>query len=135
MIKQKYLNGFWIGLTMGVCPKCFSFYHLVPFLFVLSIIVFSALAFFYAPIFLIFLLSFYFLGNISMSILASLQKKFTSHMLLLPGIFLTLHLAYGIGTFIGILKMPFWSARKSECKEIENVRKILIENRLNNSER
>ena len=135
MIKQKYLNGFWIGLTMGICPRCFSFYHLVPFLFVLSIIGFCALAFFNAPIFLILLLSFYFLGNISMSILASLRKKFTPYMLLLLGIFLTLHLAYGIGTFVGFLKVPFWSERKSECKEIENVRKILIENRLNNSEK
>ena len=33
MIKQKYGNGKWIGITLHYCPKCFSIYHLVPFLF------------------------------------------------------------------------------------------------------
>lgn len=135
MIKQKYLNGFWIGLTMGVCPKCFSFYHLVPFLFILSITIFSVLAILNIPILLFILLSLYFLGNVLMSILSSIRKKFTPYMFLLPGTFFALHLAYGIGTFIGLLKMPFWDQRNAGCNEIENVRKILIENRLNNIEK
>lgn len=134
MVKQKYLNGFWIGLTMGVCPKCFSIYHLVPFLFVLSIIVSSVLAALGLPIFLILLFCLYFLGNISMSVLSLIGKEFTPYMLLLPGIFFVLHLSYGLGTLLGLLKMPFWRQRKTECSEIEIVRKALIENRLNNSE-
>ena len=27
MIKQKYGNGKWIGITLYYCPKCFSIYH------------------------------------------------------------------------------------------------------------
>ncbi|MBI6013302.1 glycosyltransferase family 2 protein, partial [Clostridium perfringens] len=27
MLKQKFLNGYWIGLTLGICPKCISIYH------------------------------------------------------------------------------------------------------------
>ena len=38
LIKQKFLNGYWIGLTMGICPACFSLFHFVPFLFIISII-------------------------------------------------------------------------------------------------
>ena len=38
MMKQKYANGYWIGLTSGVCPKCLSLYHFVPFAFVSAII-------------------------------------------------------------------------------------------------
>lgn len=38
MLKQKYANGFWIGKTSRVCPKCLSIYHFVPFAFVSAII-------------------------------------------------------------------------------------------------
>lgn len=27
MLKQKYANGYWIGLTTGVCAPCLSLYH------------------------------------------------------------------------------------------------------------
>ena len=33
MLKQKYGNGHWIGLTLGVCPGCFSIHHFVPLAF------------------------------------------------------------------------------------------------------
>ena len=39
MLKQKYANGFWIGKTSKVCPKCLSIYHFVPFAFVSAILV------------------------------------------------------------------------------------------------
>ena len=45
MIKQKYGNGYWIGLTMGVCPGCISVYHLIPAAFVAGIVVTMILAF------------------------------------------------------------------------------------------
>ena len=38
MINQKYSNGYWIGLTMGINPKCFSIYHFIPLMFILAII-------------------------------------------------------------------------------------------------
>ena len=44
MLKQKYLNGYWIGLTTGICPKCFSTYHFIPGLFILGILITSILA-------------------------------------------------------------------------------------------
>ena len=37
MIKQKYGNGYWIGLTVGICPRCFSIYHFVPLSFVIAL--------------------------------------------------------------------------------------------------
>ena len=33
MLKQKYANGYWIGLTTGVCAPCLSLYHFVPFVY------------------------------------------------------------------------------------------------------
>ncbi len=38
MLKQKYANGYWIGLTLKICPKCISLYHLIPFLFVSAVV-------------------------------------------------------------------------------------------------
>ena len=45
MIKQKFGNGYWIGLTTGVCPGCISIYHFVPFAFILGILFTTILAF------------------------------------------------------------------------------------------
>ena len=38
MLKQKYGNGYWVALTLKVCPGCLSFYHFVPLCFVIGII-------------------------------------------------------------------------------------------------
>ena len=108
MIIQKYGNGYWIGLTLGICPKCFSVYHFVPAIFVLSIIIFSILAMFGISLLLKILLVIYAIINIIMSIFAIAGQKKYKYYILLPIIFLSLHLAYGIGTLWGIIKMPFW---------------------------
>ena len=108
MLKQKYGNGHWIGLTLGVCSRCFSIYHFVPFVFLMALVVFSAVALSGCPVPLAVLLVVYFTADILMSILAVKgQKKYWQY-ILLPIIFLSLHLAYGIGTLSGILKLPFW---------------------------
>ena len=38
MMKQKYGNGYWIGLTTGVCPECLSIYYFVPFSFLIALL-------------------------------------------------------------------------------------------------
>lgn len=108
MLRQKFGNGKWIGLTAGVCPKCLSIYHFVPFVFVLAIIVsliccvcgwsfpLAALAWTYGTV------------DVLMSILAVACGKFYWQCLLLPVIFLSLHLAYGIGTLAGFIMLPSW---------------------------
>ena len=53
----------------------------------------------------------YILINLLMSILAIKgQKKYWQYFLL-PVIFSSLHIAYGVGTLVGIIKMPFWRKR------------------------
>ena len=108
MLKQKFSNGKWIGLTAGVCPKCLSLFHFVPFAFVLAIIVsviccvcgwsfpLAALAWTYGTV------------DVLMSLLAVVCGKFYWQCLLLPFIFLSLHLAYGIGTLVGFIMLPKW---------------------------
>lgn len=104
MIKQKYGNGKWIGITLRYCPKCFSIYHFVPFLFVLGIIFSAIMANIGLPIFAYLLTGAYLLFNIANIILITIKNKFSITYLLLPFIFFALHFSYGIGTVIGIIK-------------------------------
>lgn len=108
LLKQKYMNGYWIGLTMGICPMCFSFFHFVPLLFVIAILISTIFAFLGNAIFAIFLWSVYVMTNLLMSIFTILSDKITIYSVFLSFIFFLLHISYGIGTLIGLIKMPFW---------------------------
>lgn len=113
MLKQKYGNGYWIGLTLSVQPKCFSLYNFVPFLFVLALIgciIFSVVS--VLP--LILLLSLYFTAAILYG-LKSLTYKSNRHFPypLFP-IFFLMHLFYGIGTLVGIFAIPYFKHKNKE---------------------
>lgn len=106
MLKQKYGNGYWIGLTLGVCPGCISIYHFVPLCFVLGIIITSLLSFLGFSLLGNLMWSAYILLTIVMTIAAFFSKERNFLLLTLPFLFLGLHLSYGIGTLVGLLKMP-----------------------------
>ncbi len=108
LIKQKYRNGFWVGLTFGYQPKCLSIYHLIPFAFVIAIICSILLLSveFVLPMYL--LLGTYSAVNILMSIVAILHEKASIFFIALPFLFLLLHLSYGIGSLIGLIYLPIW---------------------------
>lgn len=107
MLKQKYLNGYWIGKTMGVSPKCFSPFHFVPFAFVFAIIFTTVMAFFSFPFLSYLMWGAYMFLVLSMSIMELFHKPIATN-LLLPFIFFLLHISYGIGTLLGLIVMPFW---------------------------
>ena len=106
MLKQKYGNGYWIGLTLGVCPGCISIYHFVPLCFVLGIIITSLLSFLGFSLLGNLMWGAYILLTIVMTIAAFFSKERNILLLTLPFLFLGLHLSYGIGTLVGLLKMP-----------------------------
>ena len=117
MIRQKYGNGYWIGLTLGICPRCFSVYHFVPLLFVLAILISSVLAICGVTEPLKLLLILYVVVNLLMSFLAVSGEKKYGYYVLIPVIFLSLHPAYGIGTLVGIINMPVWKRRHKKKTE------------------
>lgn len=108
MLRQKYLNGYWIGKTMGINPKCFSIYHFVPFAFVLGILVTTVLAFLGWPVFAAVMWGLYGLAALGFSAAEWIKPPFWVQKLLLPALFLLLHLGYGAGTLVGLIEMPFW---------------------------
>lgn len=107
MLKQKYLNGYWIGKTMGISPKCFSLFHFVPFAFVLAIIFTTVLALFGFPL-LSYLMWIAYISLITVITVAEIIKKPVITNLLLPFILFLLHISYGVGTLLGLIVMPFW---------------------------
>ena len=93
---------------MGICIKCFSVYHFIPFCFVLALIIGGILAVGGIGWPLVTLVILYSLVNILMSVasIVNEKKKHLSY-LLLPFIFVSLHISYGIGTIIGLLRCHF----------------------------
>lgn len=105
MIKQKFGNGFWIGITLGVCPKCISTYHLIPFCFVLGIIITTILAMFGIKEFAIIMWGLYLFFTLLSVITVVRNKKNNKWTFIMPFLFLIFHINYGIGTTIGLAKM------------------------------
>ena len=120
MLKQKWGNGYWIGLTMGVCPKCFSLYNFVPLCFLLALIFCFIISLLFKNLFPpLVLLALYFTGAITFTLLSMLgekSKRVKLLMLLMPFIFFLMHITYGVGTLVGLIKMPFWRIKNNGNK-------------------
>ena len=110
MIQQKWGNGFWVGATLPVCPGCLSLYNFVPMAF--AVVFLSAVGWClqnHSLFALVFLGLVYGLP----AFVAALREMFREPnwgvkalLLLLPPVFLILHLAYGLGTLVGVVFSP-----------------------------
>ena len=130
MIKQKYGNGYWIGLTCGVCPGCLSYFHFAPFVFLLMLIIFTAFAALGYIYPLLYTGLAYLIFHFVNTVVCFLTRKIKPQFLLLPFIFPILHIAYGIGTLCGLIKMPFWKRKLGSAPfdRIEEVKEAVINN-------
>ncbi len=131
MIRQKYSNGLWIGLTVSECPGCLSYFHFAPFAFVLMIVFSSILAALGIPLFLYTLLAVYGMFDIVNAVGCCTMKNIQPQFVLLPIIFPVLHIAYGIGTIVGLIKIPSWQKKikNSPAKaHIEKVKRKIAQN-------
>lgn len=137
MLRQKYGNGKWVGLTLGVCPKCISLFHFVPFCFVFAIILSVILAvigmiikipLMLLPLSALFLL--YLIADLAMTVMAIIPSKKHLWQFLLPVVFFLLHFSYGFGTVIGLIKLPLWKSSLDDSvkKEIEAVKQCVRKN-------
>jgi glycosyltransferase involved in cell wall biosynthesis len=129
LIAQKYLNGFWIGLTLGVSPKCFSLYHFVPFAFLICIILSGILALLGIPQPAWIIWGGYLGAAVPAAVLCRETKRLSFSVFAVPLIFLLLHLSYGMGTLAGVLGMPAWKkkhAQSGNCPEpARDIKEIL----------
>lgn len=98
MIKQKYANGYWIGKTVSVCPGCLSWYHFVPAIFVLSVLISILLSVIGFPVLLLLLGSLYSLFCLINTYDCFQNDKGNVFIFFLPAIYFLLHCSYGVGT-------------------------------------
>ncbi len=116
MIVQKYSNGFWIGMTVKTFPECLSKFYFVPFAFVLSLIVSTILAIVGYPLLLWLVVLSYLCFDLFITFNAFKKKTRCLQYLLLPLIFPSLHLAFGVGTLVGLIHMPIRKEKLNKAK-------------------
>ncbi len=116
MLKQKYGNGKWIGITtMRLTPKIFSLYHFIPMLFVavaLACAVLFGISFvpsvpWWLCLPFIIGVAVYLLLDLLLTLKSCKDYKEWRGIFVLPILFPLLHFAYGLGTIQGIIIGPF----------------------------
>lgn len=117
MMRQKFGNGLWIGLTLGASPGCISLFHLAPFCFLLAIVLATVLACFslWYPLAVLGVayLCFTLLGTLN-TVFSRRGNRWTPTM---PFIFLAMHISYGLGTLCGLLGAPFFAKNAKKATQ------------------
>jgi glycosyltransferase involved in cell wall biosynthesis len=106
MLKQKYGNGYWVGRTVFVQPKCLEWYHFAPFVLVLAAVIELLLGIFATWVPFVVCALLYIAACVALSVrsaLSSVAEKRCIQMLALPFVFICIHVSYGIGTFAGLI--------------------------------
>lgn len=103
-LRQKWGNGYWIGRTMRIQPRCFAPRHLIPALFVLALL----LGLLLCPLSgwpLLALLFAYLTCDLYFSVRGALSQDIGKllALLTLPFLFPAVHVIYGVGTLAGLL--------------------------------
>jgi len=113
LFKQNFWNGFWVIYSNRFAKMPFSYKHLVPFAFVLSLLGSFLLSPLWKPFVYMFLaeIAIYLIANVFFS----LKISFSKGLKLLPVVavaFATLHFSYGLGSLWGSAKLIFSRNRK-----------------------
>jgi GT2 family glycosyltransferase len=101
MMRQKYLNGKWVGITLWIQPFCFSVFHFVPLVFVCMLCILGLLCL-YNALYFILLVCLYGAFTLVMSLVSAISSKQWIGFLVFPVLFFLLHVSYGIGTLVGL---------------------------------
>ena len=105
MLKQKYGNGYWVGRTVFVQPKCLEWYHFAPLALVLAAVIELLLGIFATWTPFVICAFLYIAACIALSARSALSvetDKRCLQMFALPFVFICIHVSYGVGTFVGL---------------------------------
>lgn len=106
MLKQAYGNGFWNLIIMKKNKAKLSIRHMIPFCFVLFLIITTLLGIAWWPIwvFEVAVLTLYF----ALAVVESVRKtKKIGRIIKMPFLFFALHIAYGSGSIAGLVKTKY----------------------------
>ena len=100
-------DGIWAIYPLKFVKKPLCLRHYIPLIFVLSLLGTGILGIFFF-VFLwmfLFIISLYFLASLYFSIKIVIKEKNIVFLFLLPLIFATRHIGYGLGSILGIIKL------------------------------
>ena len=103
LLRQKYGNGYWIGVTAKVCPGCLSPFHFTPALLIAALLGAAAAAFAGWSVPLRLLAAAYGLAVLAGTAAGLNGQPFTPMLLLAVFLFPAVHFVYGTGTWIGLI--------------------------------
>lgn len=105
-IKQAFGNGMWNMITLNWQKEALSIRHLIPLIFVITLILNLIISsFVYSWKLILYFEVILYIGFILAGTINIAQKSEEKKILLIPILFLFLHLSYGIGSIVGILKL------------------------------
>jgi glycosyltransferase involved in cell wall biosynthesis len=107
-LKHMYSNGFWVINPLNYTERVsFSFRHIVPFLFIflnMLVMIMATFSSFFSGV-LIVTIAVYMSANLYYSFRISKREKDRRFIIVLPFIFISLHIFYGLGSLTGIAKL------------------------------
>lgn len=103
--RQMYQNGLSIGNLLHIAPDAIGLRHLVPGVFVATLLLSLVMSIFYQLFCLVFaiVLGLYLVANLIASLSACSKFGFR-YIIILPILFFCIHISYGWGTIVGFLK-------------------------------
>ena len=105
MLKQKFMNGYWIGKTMYVNPACISMYYFAPLVLVVSLLL-SVILFINGNSYILeFIAVIYGFVMLISGIAAIKENKWNLSFIGTILVCLLMHICYGIGTIKGLLRI------------------------------
>jgi glycosyltransferase involved in cell wall biosynthesis len=104
-LKHSFIDGKELIIPLKFAVVIFSWRHLIPLSFVLSLITFGLLGFFWFEFLwlFVFILCSYLLANFYFSVKISLVQKDFRYLFFAPVAFALLHIGYGSGSIYGLL--------------------------------
>lgn len=108
-IKHNFKNGVWTISPFKFSKRPVSFRHLVPLVFVSSLLLSGIFSIFLRPFMYLFLfiLGLYVITNLIFSVSISIKERDWRYLFSLPLIFVSLHFFYGFGSLAGLFKLLF----------------------------
>lgn len=101
LLRQKFLNGYWVGLTHAVEPKAFSVFYLVPALLVYAFLLLGIIS--TLSVWPIVLLISAYCFVLLLALIGAIGKRgWHISVITIPVIIVCLHYLYGIGTIKGL---------------------------------
>lgn len=102
---HNFRDAFWVTYPLKFGIEAFSWRHLVPLIFILSLVVTAGLSLFFIIFLWLFLLIFglYFLVNIYFSAQIAKKKKKFLYLFIIPIVFILRHFGHGTGSLVGLI--------------------------------